>query len=85
MISDGESLETYKMNLPIGFGKSKEFVYGSSVMSPIGFVMDVNGSSGPNTETIDNKMHDIREFGGAGFSPCPGCFDIKNVGSVKYF
>ncbi len=64
-ISDSDSIEINKAILPVGFGKTKEYVYGSSAMSPIAFIMDVNGNRLPNSEPKDDKIYDIRDFGGA--------------------
>lgn len=44
--------------------------------------MDVNGGKGPNSETIDNKMKDIRSFKAARFSKgCTG-IEIPGIGCV---
>jgi len=49
-------------SLPIGWGKTKEFSYTSSVTKDIDFIMDVNGAKGPNRETSYKKAGDIRSF-----------------------
>ena len=67
--------------MPVGFGKSEDFAYTSSSTASIDFVMDVNGRKGPNSETIDNKMKDIRSFKVARFST--GCdAKIPGIGCV---
>lgn len=43
--------------------------------------MDVNGGTKPNSETVDNKMHDIRSFNLAKIKGCAG-FEITGVGCV---
>lgn len=54
--------------LPIGFGKTKEFAYTSNATEAIDFVMDVNGATGPNAEKDENgKYYDIRSFQTASF------------------
>ena len=56
-------------NLPVGGGKFKEFAYTSNATLGIDFVMDVNGSAGPNAETDENDNYfDIRSFRTASFS-----------------
>ncbi len=61
-----------KKELPIGFGKTKEFAYSSSVTAPIDFVMDVNGSAPPNAEATDEEIYDIRSFKVASFTNIAG-------------
>jgi len=73
LISDGDTVTPGKKDLPIGFGKKKSFVYGSSVMAPIDFVMDVNGFRGPNSETRNGKLYDIRSYQTARFSKGDAC------------
>ena len=58
-------------NLPVG-GKFQTILeYTTDTTGGLAFVMDVNGGKGPNSETIDNKMYDIRNLNGAHFST--GC------------
>lgn len=70
-IDVGDPVIAVNKSLPVGFGKTKEFAYTSSVTSSIDFVMDVNGGKGPNSETRNNKYYDIRSFNIARFSD--GC------------
>ncbi len=70
-INVGDPVIAVNKSLPVGFGKTKDFAYTTSVTSSIDFVMDVNGGKGPNSETIDNKYYDIRSFNIARFSD--GC------------
>ena len=68
------------ISLPIGGGKSKTFDgYTTTVTSGLAFVMDVNGKSVPNSETIDGKYNDIRSFNGAHFGTDAGssCLGVK--------
>jgi len=73
LISDGDTVQPNKKSLPIGYGKTKEYVYGSSVMNSIDFVMDVNGFRGPNSETRNGKLYDIRSYSVARFSKGASC------------
>ena len=78
----GDKLIGEFKTLPVGFGKSQEFAYTTSSTGFIDFVMDVNGKKGPNSETINNKFHDIRSFKAASFSKgCTGA-DIPGIGCV---
>lgn len=44
--------------------------YSSSVTDSIAFIMDVNGTKGPNSEVLSNgNPQDIRSFNGAAFTP----------------
>lgn len=70
-----------KKSLPIGGGKTKEFAYTSNATNAIDFVMDVNGTQGPNAETDENgNYYDIRSFKAASFSTA-GCQGFK-IGTV---
>ena len=82
IIGDGDTVTATFKELPIGFGRTKKFAYSSSVTNPIAFVMDVNGFHGPNSETIDNKMHDIRSFNGAKFSKGCAGIEVDGIGCV---
>ena len=77
----GDPVVAFKKSLPIGGGKSKLMAYSTSVTAGIDFVMDVNGTKGPNRENIGNKWGDIRSFKAANFSGCPG-FMLEGVGCV---
>ena len=79
-IDVGDKVTALYKDLPMGFGKTKTFAYTTSVTAPIDFVMDVNGAKGPNSETIDNKMKDIRSFKVARFSRCDA--KISGIGCV---
>ena len=75
-------------SLPVGGGKSKDFVYTTSVTKAIDFVMDVNGSKKPNSEAATSNR-DIRSFKSAKFSKgAPDCskyansFYVEDVGCV---
>ena len=84
----GDKVETSSISLPVGNNKTKVFQYTTNVTGPIAFIMDVNGKKGPNSETRDNKYHDIRNFGGALLTEgtpaftCPG--DTYNDTCVYY-
>lgn len=68
-------------NLPVGNGKNKEFPYTSNVTGGLDFVTDVNGTKGPNSETVNNKDHDIRSFRNAHFGQ--GCLvKVPDIGCV---
>lgn len=78
----GEAITAQPKTLPLGFGRSKDFAYTTNTTAAIDFVMDVNGGKGPNSETIDNKMKDIRSFKAARFSTgCAGVM-IPSIGCV---
>ena len=81
-IDENNPVTAQPKSLPVGFGKSKDFAYTSSVTAPIDFVMDVNGQKGPNSETIDNQMHDIRSFKAAHFSKGCAGVEISGIGCV---
>ena len=75
-------------SLPVGGGKSKDFVYTTSVTKAIDFVMDVNGSKKPNSE-VNTSNRDIRSFkiasfskGGPDCSKYPNSFYVEGVGCV---
>ena len=82
ILNDSDTLAHSKKTLPIGFGRSKEYAYTSSVTNSIDFVMDVNGSGGPNSEQRDGKMFDVRSFKIAAFSDgLPGT-EVPGLGRV---
>ncbi|MBO6087501.1 type II secretion system protein [bacterium] len=71
----GDEVRAEKRELPVGFGKTKDFPYTTSVTGAIDFVTDVNGGGKPNREkdNTTNKENDIRSFNGASFTlGCPG-------------
>ena len=71
-LSIGDPLTATNKTLPVG-GKYKEFLeYTTNSTAGLAFVMDVNGSKGPNSETLNNKMYDIRSFNSARFEGCAG-------------
>ena len=58
--------------LPVG-GNQKEFLeFTTNSTAGLGFLVDVNGSKKPNSETIGAKYHDIRNLNGATFGGCGG-------------
>ena len=81
-IDDTDPLVAVKKSLPVGGGRSKEFVYTSNSTASIDFVTDVNGSAHPNAETSNNKYHDIRNLAGAKFTKGCSGEDIPSVGCV---
>ncbi len=81
-MDEGEPLTSSIKSLPIGFGRTREFAYTTSSTTAIDFVMDVNGTKGPNSETQNGKMFDIRSFRVARFSNgCAGQY-VKGIGCV---
>lgn len=78
----GDAIAAQPKTLPVGFGKSKDFAYTTSSTAAIDFVMDVNGAKGPNSETIDNKYHDIRSFKAARFSTACAGTRIDGIGCI---
>ncbi|MBO6087707.1 hypothetical protein J6P92_05095, partial [bacterium] len=74
-------------SLPVGGGKSKDFVYTTGVTRAIDFVMDVNGSKKPNSE-VNTSNRDIRSFKIASFNkgdPCtkyPNSTYVEEIGCV---
>jgi prepilin-type N-terminal cleavage/methylation domain-containing protein len=82
LISDSETITSSFTELPVGFGRTKEFPYTSNVTASIDFVMDTNGFRGPNSEARDGKFYDIRSFKIASFSTgCKGSI-VDGVGCV---
>ena len=65
-----DEIRTKSITLNIG-KKTKTYAnYSSSVTDSIAFIMDVNGSKGPNSEILLNgNPQDIRSFNGAAFTP----------------
>lgn len=78
----GDVITAQPKTLPVGFGKSNDFAYTTNTTGAIDFVMDVNGKKGPNSETIDNKYHDIRSFKAARFSKGCAGFEVAGIGCV---
>ena len=73
IIGDGDTVTPSFADLPIGFGRTKNFAYTTSVTGSIDFVMNVNSFKGPNSEARNGKQYDIRSFKVARFSDgCPG-------------
>ncbi len=84
IVDETDAIVAVKKSLPVGGGRSKEFVYTSNATASIDFVTDVNGSAAPNKETSNNKYHDIRNLAAAKFTTgCEG-EDISGVGCVVY-
>lgn len=84
-MDEGDPVTAQPKTLPVGFGKSKDFAYTTNTTGAIDFVMDVNGKYPPNSETRDNRYHDIRSFKVARFSK-GGCTGVKvpSIGCVEY-
>ena len=62
-ISEGAPSNQTHKQLPAGFGKTRDFAYSTSTVGElVGYIMDVNGNKGPNSETYQNKSYDIRPF-----------------------
>ena len=81
-IDETDALVATRKSLPVGGGRSKEFVFTTNSTATIDFVTDVNGSATPNSETRDNKYNDIRNLFGAKFSKgCTGA-DLSGIGCV---
>ncbi len=80
-IDDTDALVAVKKSLPVGGGRSKEFVYTSNSTGSIDFVTDVNGSAAPNAETSNNIYHDIRNLTAARFNGCAGT-KLSGIGCV---
>lgn len=78
----GDVITAQPKTLPVGFGKSQDFAYTTNTTGSIDFVMDVNGKKGPNSETIDNKFHDIRSFKAARFSKGCAGIEVAGIGCV---
>lgn len=78
----GDVITAQPKTLPVGFGKSQDFAYTTNTTGSIDFVMDVNGKKGPNSETIDNKYHDIRSFKAARFSKGCAGIEVAGIGCV---
>ena len=81
-IDDTDPLVAVKKSLPVGGGRSKEFVYTSNSTASIDFVTDVNGSAHPNKETSNNKYNDIRNLFAAKFTKGCAGDDISGIGCV---
>ena len=78
---DVELSKASSVELPIGFGKSKTFSgYTTNVTSGLAFIVDVNGASKPNKETIEGVFNDIRSFNGAHFTSSTGAGSTPNIG-----
>ena len=75
----GDEVKSESITINIGNGKTKEYGgYRTTSTDSVAFVMDVNGSRGPNSETLeDGKPKDIRSFNGASFST--GCLSIGGI------
>ncbi len=56
IIGDGDTVTPSFADLPIGFGRTKNFAYTTSVTGSIDFVMNVNSFKGPNSEARDGNM-----------------------------
>ena len=81
IVDETDAIVAVKKSLPVGGGRSKEFVYTSNATASIDFVTDVNGSAHPNAETSNNQYHDIRNLTAARFNGCAGA-DLSGIGCV---
>ena len=81
-IDDTDPLVAVKKSLPVGGGRSKEFVYTSNSTASIDFVTDVNGSAHPNKETSNNKYNDIRNLFAAKFTKGCAGEELSGLGCV---
>ncbi len=81
-IDDTDALVAVKKTLPVGGGRSKEFVFTTNSTASIDFVTDVNGSAAPNSETRDNKYNDIRNLFAATFSKGCAGVELSGIGCV---
>ncbi len=81
-IDDTDPLVAVKKSLPVGGGRSKEFVYTSNATASIDFVTDVNGSAHPNAETSNNVYHDIRNLTAARFTKGCAGIELSGIGCV---
>ena len=82
IVDETDAIVAVKKSLPVGGGRSKEFVYTSNATASIDFVTDVNGSAAPNAETSNNKYNDIRNLTAARFTKgCAGT-ELSGVGCV---
>ena len=81
-IDDTDPLVAVKKSLPVGGGRSKEFVYTSNSTASIDFVTDVNGSAHPNAETSNNVYHDIRNLTAARFTKGCAGEELSGIGCV---
>ena len=79
----GDKITASNKSLPVGKNKNKDFAYTTNVTRSIDFVTDVNGKKGPNSETRENKIYDIRQFTLAQFvtttDPTPICEDYNGI------
>ena len=81
IVDETDAIVAVKKSLPVGGGRSKEFVYTSNATASIDFVTDVNGSAAPNAETSNNVYHDIRNLTAARFNGCGGT-ELSGIGCV---
>ncbi|MEE3417279.1 MAG: hypothetical protein VZR53_18220 [Prevotella sp.] len=81
-VDETDALTAVKKSLPVGGGRTKEFVFTSNSTGSIDFVTDVNGSAAPNSETRDNKYNDIRNLFAATFSKGCAGEDVSGIGCV---
>lgn len=65
--------------LPVGTGTKEFLEYTTNSTAGLAFVVDVNGGKKPNSETINDKMHDIRNLNGATFSKQCGGMKIDST------
>ncbi|MEE3349242.1 MAG: type II secretion system protein [Candidatus Gastranaerophilaceae bacterium] len=82
IVDETDAIVAVKKSLPVGGGRSKEFVYTSNATASIDFVTDVNGSAHPNAETSNNVYHDIRNLTAARFTKGCAGIELSGVGCV---
>ena len=63
-----DALEASAKTLPIGGGRKEFLEFTTNSTAGLAFLVDVNGAKKPNSETINERMHDIRNLNGATFS-----------------
>ena len=82
IVDETDAIVAVKKSLPVGGGRSKEFVYTSNATASIDFVTDVNGSAAPNAETSNNQFHDIRNLTAARFTKGCAGVELPGIGCV---
>lgn len=63
-----DALKATAKTLPMGGGIKEFLEFTTNSTAGLAFLVDVNGAKRPNSETINEKMHDIRNLNGATFS-----------------
>ena len=65
--------------LPVGTGTKEFLEFTTNSTAGLAFVVDVNGAKKPNSETINERIHDIRNLNGATFSKKCGGIEIGDT------